>query len=122
MESLVLAVAGGTIGIVGAAASSRFARTLLFGVAPQDPVTLVTAVAVLLVVVVAASWLPARRAALIDPGARDEDVRPTHPNVNASLFQLDYNDSRSQFIDVHGSHDGDTVGVRYAGGVTLTAV
>lgn len=67
MESLVLAVAGGTIGMVGAAASSRFARTLLFGVAPQDPVTLVTAVAVLLVVVVAASWLPARRAALIDP-------------------------------------------------------
>jgi putative ABC transport system permease protein len=68
MESLVLAVAGGTIGMVGAAASSRFARTLLFGVAPQDPVTLVTAMAVLLVVVVAASWLPARRAALIDPG------------------------------------------------------
>ena len=67
MESLVLAVAGGTIGIVGAVASSRFARTLLFGVAPQDPVTLVAAVAVLLVVVVAASWLPARRAALIDP-------------------------------------------------------
>ena len=67
IESLALAVAGGTIGIAGAAASSRFARTMLFGVAPQDPVTLVTAVAVLLVVVVAASWLPARRAALIDP-------------------------------------------------------
>ena len=48
MESLVLAARGGTVGIVGAAASSRFARTLLFGVAPQDPVTLVTAVAVLL--------------------------------------------------------------------------
>ena len=68
MESLLLAAAGGAFGLVGAAASSRFARTLLFGVAPQDPVTLVTAVAVLLVVVVAASWLPARRAALIDPG------------------------------------------------------
>ena len=67
MESLVLAAAGGTIGIAGAAAGSRFARTLLFGVAPQDPVTLVTAVAVLLVMVVAASWVPARRAALIDP-------------------------------------------------------
>ena len=66
-ESLLLAVAGGTIGMIGAAASGRFARTLLFGVAPQDPVTLVTAVAVLLVVVLAASWLPARRAALIDP-------------------------------------------------------
>jgi putative ABC transport system permease protein len=68
MESLALAAAGGTLGIIGAAAGSRSARTLLFGVAPQDPVTLATAVAVLLVVVVAASWLPARRAALIDPG------------------------------------------------------
>ena len=68
VESLLLAAAGGTIGIVGAAASGRFARTLLFGVAPQDSVTLVTAVAVLVVVVVAASWLPARRAAMIDPG------------------------------------------------------
>ena len=68
MESLVLAGIGGTIGLVGAAVCSRFGRTLLFGVAPQDPVTLVTAVVVLLVVVVAASWLPARRAALIDPG------------------------------------------------------
>jgi putative ABC transport system permease protein len=67
MESLALAIAGGTIGMIGAAAGSRFARTLLFGVAPQDPITLVTAVAVLLMVVVAASWLPARRAALIDP-------------------------------------------------------
>jgi len=64
----VLAVAGGTIGLVAAAVSSRFARTMLFGVAPQDPLTLVTAVAVLLVVVVAASWLPARRASLIEPG------------------------------------------------------
>jgi putative ABC transport system permease protein len=68
LESLVLAAAGGTIGIAGAAASSHFGRTLLFGVAPQDPVTLLTAVALLLVVVVAASWVPARRAARIDPG------------------------------------------------------
>jgi predicted permease len=68
MESLVLAAIGGAIGIIGAAASGRFARALLFGVAPQDPVTLLAAVAVLLVVVVAASWWPARRAALIDPG------------------------------------------------------
>jgi putative ABC transport system permease protein len=67
MESLVLAAAGGTIGMAGAAAGSRFTRTLLFGVAPQDPVTLVAAGAVLFIVVVAASWLPARRAARIDP-------------------------------------------------------
>ena len=67
VESLLLAVAGATIGLVAAIAASRFVRTMLFGVAPQDPVTLVTAVVVLLAVVVAASWLPARRAALIDP-------------------------------------------------------
>ena len=66
-ESLLLAAAGGALGLAGAAAGSRFARSLLFGVAPQDPVTLVTAVVLLLAVVVAASWLPARRAALIDP-------------------------------------------------------
>ena len=66
-ESLLLAAAGGAIGLAGAVAGSRFARTMLFGVAPQDPVTLVTSVAVLLVVVIAASWLPARRASLIDP-------------------------------------------------------
>ena len=67
MESLTLAAAGGAIGLAGAAAGGRFARTLLFGVAPQDALTLASAVAVLLVVVVAASWLPARRAALVDP-------------------------------------------------------
>ena len=67
-ESLVLAAMGSAIGIIGAAATSRFARALLFGVAPQDPATLAAAVAVLLLVVVGASWWPARRAALIDPG------------------------------------------------------
>ena len=68
MESLALAGAGATMGIAGAIAGSRFLGALLFGVEPQDPVTFVAAVAVLLVVVVAASWLPARRAALIAPG------------------------------------------------------
>ncbi len=67
MESLVLAAAGGAAGLLGALALSRFARTLLFGVAPQDPLTIASSVAVLLVVVIAASWLPARRASLIDP-------------------------------------------------------
>jgi putative ABC transport system permease protein len=69
MESLRLAAVGGTIGLLGAAAGSRFARTLLFGVAPQDPITLVTALTVLMLVVVAASWLPARRASLVDPAS-----------------------------------------------------
>ncbi len=66
-ESLALAGAGGVIGLIGAAAGSRLARSMLFGVTPQDPLTLATAMIVLLVVVVAASWLPARRASLVDP-------------------------------------------------------
>ena len=67
MESVGLAAAGSLLGLAGAVAGGRFARAVLFGVAPQDPITLVASVAVLLLVVVAASWLPARRASLVDP-------------------------------------------------------
>lgn len=66
-ESLMLAAVGGAVGLAGAVAASRFAQTLLFGVAPQDPLTLVASALVLLAVVVAASWVPARRASSIEP-------------------------------------------------------
>ena len=69
MESLMLAVLGCVVGAVGVAAVSRVARSILFGIAPQDPLTLATTAAVLLTAVVAASWLPARRAARINPVA-----------------------------------------------------
>ena len=67
MESLTLAAVGCVLGGFGVIAVSRLARSILFGIAPQDPITLVTTAAVLIVVVLAASWLPARRAARIDP-------------------------------------------------------
>jgi putative ABC transport system permease protein len=67
MESLMLAVAGCVLGALGVAAVSRLARSVLFGIAPQDPLTLGTTAAVLLTAVLAASWLPARRAARINP-------------------------------------------------------
>ena len=67
MESLTLALAGCVVGAFGVAGISRLARSVLFGIAPQDPLTLATTVAVLLTVVLAASWLPARRAARINP-------------------------------------------------------
>ena len=67
MESLTLALAGCIVGALGVAAIGRVARSILFGIAPQDPLTLVSAAAVLLAAVLAASWLPARRAARIDP-------------------------------------------------------
>ena len=67
MESLMLALAGSVVGALGVTAVSRLARSVLFGIAPQDPLTLGTTAAVLLAAVLAASWLPARRAARINP-------------------------------------------------------
>ena len=67
MESLMLALVGCVVGALGVAAVSRLARSVLFGIAPQDPLTLATTAAVLLTAVLAASWLPARRAARINP-------------------------------------------------------
>jgi len=67
MESVTLALIGCAVGAFGIAAVSRVARSVLFGIAPTDPVTLMTTAIVLLAVVLAASWLPARRAARINP-------------------------------------------------------
>jgi putative ABC transport system permease protein len=67
VESLMLALAGSVVGALGVAAVSGLARSVLFGIAPHDPLTLGTTAAVLVVVVLAASWLPAQRAARINP-------------------------------------------------------
>jgi ABC-type antimicrobial peptide transport system permease subunit len=45
----------------------RLLQSLLFEVNAHDPLLLVTALATLLVVVLVAAWIPARRAARIDP-------------------------------------------------------
>ena len=60
----------GTGVIVGAGVSmwaSKFVATLLYGLEPRDPITLVGAVLVLATVGTVAGWLPARRASRIDP-------------------------------------------------------
>jgi ABC-type antimicrobial peptide transport system permease subunit len=58
---------GCVVGALGVAAVSRLAQSVLFGIAPQDPLTLGATAAVLISAVLAASWLPARRAAKINP-------------------------------------------------------
>jgi ABC-type antimicrobial peptide transport system permease subunit len=55
------------IGVSVAVASMRVLATLLFGVRPTDPVALGGAMVVVVVAAVMASWLPARRAAHLDP-------------------------------------------------------
>jgi putative ABC transport system permease protein len=58
---------GVAIGLVGALAVTRFLRTLLFGVSPFDAVSFVGVAAVLTTIALLASYIPARRAARVDP-------------------------------------------------------
>jgi predicted permease len=66
-QGLELALAGGLIGSCAAAALSRWISTLLFGVAPIDPVTYGVSAAVIIAAAATASYIPARRAASVDP-------------------------------------------------------
>jgi ABC-type antimicrobial peptide transport system permease subunit len=62
-----LASVGGVVGLLAALGLGRAAQALLFGLSPSDPRALLAAAGVLAIVVVAAGYLPARRAARIDP-------------------------------------------------------
>jgi predicted permease len=62
-----LALAGCALGLLGAAAASRLLQTLVFDVSPFDPLVLTLAAVLVLMLAMAASLLPARRAASIDP-------------------------------------------------------
>ena len=64
---LGLAVVGAAIGLVGAIGLSRLISSLLYGVTPHDPIALASVTLGLLAVAAVASWLPAMRAARIDP-------------------------------------------------------
>ncbi len=66
-DSLSMVVAGLVLGIPLAYTMARTLGTWLFQVEPFDPLTLVTAAAILIVVGFVAAWLPARRAANVDP-------------------------------------------------------
>jgi putative ABC transport system permease protein len=60
-------VAGLLVGVGGALALGRLAGSLLFELKPGDPMTLAGSVAVTLAVALLAAYVPARRAARIDP-------------------------------------------------------
>jgi putative ABC transport system permease protein len=67
-EGGVLLALGLTLGVGGALLLSRLIRGLLFGVAPHDPATLAVVAVVMAAVGITACWIPAARAAQIDPG------------------------------------------------------
>ncbi len=67
MEGGVLLAAGLALGVAGAVIASRLIRGLLFGVTPYDPVTLAAVGVAMVSVGIAACWIPAARAARIEP-------------------------------------------------------
>jgi predicted permease len=66
-ESLVLLALGFVIGVPAALGLTRYAGSMLFGITPHDPMPVVIAFGILVLVALAASWIPARRAASVDP-------------------------------------------------------
>ena len=66
-RGLRLAAAGIVLGLIGAIPLTRILRSLLFGVAPTDPLTFAAVPVLLVSAALLACFLPARRAAKIDP-------------------------------------------------------
>jgi ABC-type antimicrobial peptide transport system permease subunit len=66
-QGIVMAATGALIGLALAVAFGRALSRLPFQIAPLDPLTLGSAVAIAVLVTLAASWLPARRASRVSP-------------------------------------------------------
>jgi putative ABC transport system permease protein len=66
-EVATLVFIGVAIGLVATLATTRFVATFLYGLKPNDPTTLVSAVLALALVAIFAGYLPARRASRLDP-------------------------------------------------------
>ena len=73
-ESLGVSVAGLLLGLPLAVMGARALRSMLFGLGPGDPIAFAAAILGLAAVVLAASLIPARRAATVEPmvALRDE--------------------------------------------------
>ena len=68
-RGMVLVLVGGGLGVILAMALTRIVSSLLYGVTPTDPLTFALTVLLLGAVALVSCWLPARRAARIDPMA-----------------------------------------------------
>jgi predicted permease len=66
-QSLLLSLAGSAAGLLVAALLAQFLRSFLFGVRVLDPLTFSIVPAVMLLLALCAAWIPARRAARVDP-------------------------------------------------------
>jgi ABC-type antimicrobial peptide transport system permease subunit len=66
-QTTMLTVIGVVVGLVGAAALSRYLEGMLYGLTPLDPTTFLAVVVVFAAVATVASYVPARRATRVDP-------------------------------------------------------
>jgi putative ABC transport system permease protein len=66
-QGLTPAFGGVVVGVIGAFAATQLVASMLYGITPRDPLTFAGVVALLLLVALGASWLPARRATHVDP-------------------------------------------------------
>jgi ABC-type antimicrobial peptide transport system permease subunit len=66
-RAMGVSAAGAAVGLGAALLVSRFARALLFEVGPNDPIALLGACTLLLVVALIAAYVPARLASRVDP-------------------------------------------------------
>jgi predicted permease len=66
-ESSLLTGAGILVGVGAALVLTRLVKSMLYGIQPWDPLTLCSGVLILMAVALAASWIPARRAARVQP-------------------------------------------------------
>jgi putative ABC transport system permease protein len=66
-QAIVLAVTGAVCGVIGSLLLMRLLASQLFEIKPGDPVTLIGAALLMMIVALAASWFPARRATKVDP-------------------------------------------------------
>jgi ABC-type antimicrobial peptide transport system permease subunit len=66
-QGMNLALIGAALGVLGALGLTRWLTTLLYEIKPTDPLTLLATPLLLVAVALFACWLPARRAAKVDP-------------------------------------------------------
>jgi len=66
-EALLLVGAGVVLGLPVIVGVTRLAASLLFGLTPTDPISLIFAVLLMLAVAMLAGYLPSRRATRVDP-------------------------------------------------------
>jgi len=66
-QGMQLAAAGVLVGLAGAVGLTRVLRNFLYGVSPTDPVTFAAIPLILAIIALLACWIPARRAAKVDP-------------------------------------------------------